>query len=62
MLSEAVELLGRIVDDGLLPAIADGTFGIMKRPADKGRGLSGVSAHEPDYYNPVSELLEGEAA
>ena len=27
----------------LLEAIADGTFGIMKRPADRGRGLDGVA-------------------
>ena len=30
----------------LLNAIADGTFGIMKRPADRGKGLDGVAAHE----------------
>ncbi len=58
VLGEAVDLLGSIVDDGLLNAIADGTFGIMKRPADRGRGLDGVAAHEAGYYNPVSELLE----
>ena len=29
--------------DGLLDAIADGTFGLMKRPADAGRGLDGVA-------------------
>ena len=28
----------------LLNAIADGTFGIMKRPADRGKGLDGVAA------------------
>src|SRR5207248_3303423 len=57
VLSEAVSLLERIVDDGLLNAIADGTFGIMKRPADRGRGLDGVAAQEPDYYNPALEIL-----
>jgi beta-lysine 5,6-aminomutase alpha subunit len=59
VLSEAVALLERIVDDGLLNAIADGTFGIMKRPADRGRGLDGVATQEPDYYNPATELLDG---
>ena len=34
VLGEAVDLLERIVDDGLLNAIADGTFGLMKRPPD----------------------------
>ncbi|MFC6015737.1 lysine 5,6-aminomutase subunit alpha TIM-barrel domain-containing protein [Plantactinospora solaniradicis] len=58
VLGEAVELLERIVDDGLLTAIADGTFGITKRPADRGRGLDGVAAHADDYYNPATELLE----
>jgi beta-lysine 5,6-aminomutase alpha subunit len=70
VLAEAVELLERIVDDdsradpqapggGLLDAIADGTFGIMKRPPDRGKGLDGVVPHADGYYNPASELLEG---
>jgi beta-lysine 5,6-aminomutase alpha subunit len=58
VLGEAVDLLSKIVDDTLLTAIADGTFGIMKRPADRGKGLDGVAKHEPDYYNPVTEALE----
>jgi beta-lysine 5,6-aminomutase alpha subunit len=58
VLGEAVDLLGKIVDDTLLTAIADGTFGIMKRPADRGKGLDGVAKHEPGYYNPVTEALE----
>jgi beta-lysine 5,6-aminomutase alpha subunit len=58
VLDEAVDLLGKIVDDTLLTAIADGTFGIMKRPADRGKGLDGVAEHEEGYYNPVTEALE----
>ncbi|HET6213407.1 MAG TPA: lysine 5,6-aminomutase subunit alpha [Micromonosporaceae bacterium] len=59
VLSEAVSLLESIVDGaGLLTAIADGTFGIMKRPADGGRGLDGVARHEEGYYNPAAEILE----
>ncbi|MFI6071717.1 lysine 5,6-aminomutase subunit alpha [Actinoplanes sp. NPDC051343] len=58
VLGEAVDLLGKIVDDTLLTAIADGTFGIMKRPADRGKGLDGVAEHEEGYYNPVTEALE----
>jgi beta-lysine 5,6-aminomutase alpha subunit len=57
VLSEAVELLDRIVDDGLLNAIADGTFGITRRPADRGKGLDGVVQHGADYFNPATELL-----
>ncbi|MEU7934186.1 lysine 5,6-aminomutase subunit alpha [Micromonospora echinofusca] len=62
VLSEAVELLERIGEQSLLTAIAEGTFGIMKRPADRGKGLSGVAAHEAGYFNPATEILEGAAA
>src|SRR5690242_8157855 len=58
VLGETVELLEAIVDDGLLEAIADGTFGLMKRPADAGRGLDGVARKADGYVNPASELLE----
>jgi beta-lysine 5,6-aminomutase alpha subunit len=65
VLGETIDLLTRIVGDRdaagdppLLAAIADGTFGLMKRPADAGRGLDGVAAKSEDYYNPASELLE----
>jgi len=58
VLLEAVALLERIVADTLLDAIADGTFGITKRPADGGRGLSGVVAKSDAYWNPASQLLE----
>ena len=42
----------------LLDAIADGTFGLMKRPADAGRGLDGVAKKSANYFNPASEILE----
>jgi beta-lysine 5,6-aminomutase alpha subunit len=60
VLAESIELLEQILehDNGLLDAIADGTFGLMKRPADAGRGLEGVARKSADYYNPASELLE----
>ncbi|HET8660632.1 MAG TPA: lysine 5,6-aminomutase subunit alpha [Micromonosporaceae bacterium] len=58
VLDEAVQLLERVVDDGLLEAIGDGTFGIMRRPATGGRGLSGVVRQEDGYYNPATEILE----
>ncbi len=59
VLNETIDLLERIVEDTLLDAIGDGTFGLMKRPADAGRGLDGVARKAPDYYNPASELLTG---
>jgi beta-lysine 5,6-aminomutase alpha subunit len=67
VLGEAVDLLEKILDDPagdtargvpLLQAIADGTFGHMKRPADQGKGLDGVAAHAEGYHNPAIELLE----
>ena len=46
VLDEAVDLLEAIVAEPgkapLLEAIGDGTFGLMKRPADRGKGLDGV--------------------
>ena len=65
VLGEAIDLLQEIKDDSdaagdppLLAAIADGTFGLMKRPADKGKGLDGVARKAADYYNPATEILE----
>jgi len=63
VLAESIELLERILSHqgkhGLLEAIGDGTFGLMKRPADGGKGLDGVAKKAPGYYNPASEILEG---
>jgi beta-lysine 5,6-aminomutase alpha subunit len=70
VLAEAIELLEDILShgggrsgngssNGLLEAIADGTFGLMRRPADGGRGLDGVARKAPDYFNPAAELLDG---
>src|SRR5262249_53794958 len=58
VLGESIELLERICDDGLLTALADGTFGVTRRPADGGRGLDGVVRHAPGYVNPVTDILE----
>ena len=58
MLSEAIDLLDAIVDDGMLNAIGDGTFGLMKRPADRGKGLDGVVRRADGYLNPATEILE----
>src|SRR3954464_3073793 len=61
VLGESIDLLGQLLDHdrGLLDAIADGTFGLMKRPADAGRGLDGVARKSAAYYNPATEILEG---
>ena len=62
VLSEAVDLLRRIGADGLLNAIADGTFGITRRPANAGRGLEGVFERAESYFNPAAEFLERQAS
>ena len=63
VLDEAVELLERIVAEPgkapLLEAIGDGTFGLMKRPADKGKGYDGVFRKARGYLNPATDILEG---
>ncbi|QIX26687.1 lysine 2,3-aminomutase [Nocardioides sp. JQ2195] len=60
VLGESIDLMEKIVahEDGLLDAIADGTFGLMKRPSDAGRGLDGVAEKSDAYYNPATDLLE----
>ncbi|MGH3741601.1 MAG: lysine 5,6-aminomutase subunit alpha [Micromonosporaceae bacterium] len=45
----------------LLNAIADGVFGIMKRPPDRGKGLDGVFRRAEGYCNPAAEILEADA-
>ena len=59
VLAGAVDLLRRIGGDGLLNAIADGTFGVTRRPADGGRGLDGVVERAEGYFNPAAQFLEG---
>jgi beta-lysine 5,6-aminomutase alpha subunit len=65
VLSEAVELLEKITEEKapkgsapLLEAIGDGTFGLMKRPKDQGKGLEGVARRADDYDNPATTMLE----
>lgn len=65
VLGEAIELMDQIHAEPsthgwapLLEAIAIGTFGHMKRPADRGKGLEGVAEKAADYDNPATTLLE----
>jgi beta-lysine 5,6-aminomutase alpha subunit len=59
VLSQARELLERIADVGMFGAIEDGTFGDVRRRIDEGRGIDGIVATEPGYFNPVVELMQG---
>ncbi|HEU5144868.1 MAG TPA: lysine 5,6-aminomutase subunit alpha [Dermatophilaceae bacterium] len=68
VLDEAVDLLERIVHDSdaagdppLLAAIADGTFGLMKRPSRAGKGLDGVVERAEGYDNPAITALDAGA-
>ncbi len=62
VLREAIDLLQEITDEPgrapLLEAIADGTFGEMKRPSTAGKGLDGVVVRAAGYDNPAITLLE----
>jgi beta-lysine 5,6-aminomutase alpha subunit len=60
VLGESVELLERVERDGLLHAIAEGTFGITRRPPDGGKGLDGVAVRAGGYFNPAIEILDDE--
>jgi beta-lysine 5,6-aminomutase alpha subunit len=62
VLGEAVGLLRRIGDEGLLTAIGRGTFGVTRRPEDGGRGLDGVIEQADGYFNPATEILERDSA
>jgi beta-lysine 5,6-aminomutase alpha subunit len=59
VLDEAVDRLETMSEEGLLAAIAAGTFGLTRRPPDGGRGLDGVARKSAEYYNPAGDLLEG---
>jgi beta-lysine 5,6-aminomutase alpha subunit len=59
VLEEAIDLLGTVVDVGLLAAISKGTFGLMKRPPEGGKGAAGVIVKSDEYYNPAVAILDG---
>ncbi|HUZ85109.1 MAG TPA: lysine 5,6-aminomutase subunit alpha [Gaiellales bacterium] len=58
VLAEAVELLWRVAEVGMIEAIELGWFADTPRPRDGGRGLEGVAARSPGYHNPFLELWE----
>jgi beta-lysine 5,6-aminomutase alpha subunit len=62
VLVEAVALLEAMSGDGLLEAIGTGTFGLMRRPADAGKGRDGVIGKAPDHYDPATEILAAGSA
>jgi beta-lysine 5,6-aminomutase alpha subunit len=62
VLTEAIDLLRVIGSQGLLTAIAEGTFGVTKRSPDGGRGLDGVVQRAEGYFNPAASMLEAEVS
>jgi beta-lysine 5,6-aminomutase alpha subunit len=60
VLSDAVALLRRVRERGLMQSIADGAFADVKRFPDGGRGLDGVFKRAEDYWNPFEDRLRAE--
>jgi beta-lysine 5,6-aminomutase alpha subunit len=58
-LSRAHALLEEVAADGLMAAIGKARFGDVARAEDGGKGLAGVVAREPGYFNPFLDVLEG---
>ena len=58
VLGEAIDLLERICEDSLITAIGEGTFGLMRRPPQGGKGYKGTFAKAEGYFNPATDLLE----
>jgi beta-lysine 5,6-aminomutase alpha subunit len=60
VLEETVTFLEEIDRIGLMPAIEQGLFADIKRPADLGKGLDGLQKKGPDYFNPFEAYLKAE--
>ena len=59
VLGDAVELLEKIVAEGLFNALEKGIFGDLKRPKNGGKGLDGVVQKGENYMNPFVKLMKG---
>lgn len=60
VLARTVDFLGEVAEAGLLDAIERGMFADVRRPKDGGKGLDGIVAKGPAYWNPVAEILEAD--
>lgn len=61
VLDESIQLLEKMVQDGLFVSLSKGTFANIKRPIDGGKGLDGVFEKGKNYFNPfVKRMLEDE--
>ena len=57
VLQQTADLLEQIQRTGLMEAISRGTFAGVKRQPDGGKGLEGVVAKAPEYFNPFFDLV-----
>ena len=57
VLSDAVDLLEQIADEGLFNALSQGTFAGIKRRVDGGKGLDGVYRKRTGYVNPFEPIF-----
>ncbi|BDG06332.1 lysine 5,6-aminomutase subunit alpha [Anaeromyxobacter oryzae] len=57
-LGKALALLEEVAEDGLMKAIGKARFGDIARTEDGGKGLAGVVARAPAYFNPFLEIME----
>ncbi len=60
VLDEAVAMLEKIADEGLMESIEKGRFADISRSPAEGKGSEGVIAREDNYYNPFEELFREE--
>ena len=58
VLDNAIELLGRLKEEGLFTALEKGIFGDVKRAKTGGKGLDGVSEKGSNYMNPFVEIMK----
>ncbi|MDB4895968.1 MAG: lysine 5,6-aminomutase alpha subunit, partial [Firmicutes bacterium] len=56
VLKQSVKLLEHIERVGLMAAIAEGTFGGVRRRPEGGKGFDGVVVKSADYFNPFFDL------
>jgi beta-lysine 5,6-aminomutase alpha subunit len=62
VLDEALALLARVAERGLMSSIEAKTFADVSRPRDGGRGYDGVFERSNAYWNPFEEALLPAAA
>ncbi len=57
MLQEALVLLEEIAAEGLMTSLSRGHFAEIARSPTGGRGLEGVFAKAPQYWDPTADAI-----